>query len=156
VSVNNHRVWGPRSCFQVAASLAWWHGLWLLRYQCGLKGEHCAMCKAVVGKVPDMLNKLFACCDDCDSCNFRNRLIDAEMYSSDLGSRTLTVNGRLLWLLLIRLCAEGAKLVNRCKTGSSVSPPKGMTREQSQQWFPGTLYPQQRQHERHCQDLHRT
>ncbi len=79
VSVNNHRVWGARSCFQVAAPLAWWHGLWLLRCQCGLKRALYAMCKAVFEKSSDVLNELLAC-DDCDCCNLET----GKMHSLDL------------------------------------------------------------------------
>ena len=87
VSVSNHRVWGARSCFQVAASLAWWHRLWLLQYQCGFKGE----LYAITGNFADMLNELLTCYDS-DCCNLQR----AQCVLWTLKQNILTVNAYLV------------------------------------------------------------
>ena len=86
VSVSNHRVWGARSCLQVAASLAWWRRLWLLRYQCGFKGE----LYAITENFADMLNELLTC-NDSDCCN----LDWAQCVFWTLKQNILTVNAYL-------------------------------------------------------------
>ena len=100
VSVSNHRVWGARSCFQVAASLAWWHRLWLLRCQCGFKRE----LYAITENFADMFNELLTCndsdccileraqCDDSDCCILER----AQCVVWTLKQNILTVNAYLV------------------------------------------------------------